>query len=101
MVVNSFVPYNGDHKSNNFYMKIAIDPFLLVSFLLSTGMGADPDPSFRFDADQAPNVHIDADPSPDPAPHQSDANLKNHYSTDPPRLHLSLYASTVSVQDPP
>jgi hypothetical protein len=39
---------------------------------------ADMDPSFRFDAqlDTDRTCHIDANPDQDPAPHQSDANLR-------------------------
>jgi hypothetical protein len=78
-------------NSNNFNVKIFVNPFVLVSFLQSTGIGADPDPSFRFDADQDPIVHIDS--GPDPAPFQGDANLRPLISRpftapiEPPRLH--------------
>jgi hypothetical protein len=69
VVVYSFVPYSGNHKLKQFPCENFVELFLLVLFLQSTGMGVDPDPSFRFDADQDPTVHIDADPGPDPAPH--------------------------------
>jgi hypothetical protein len=39
---------------------------------------ADPDPAFHFNANPDPDFHFNADPDPDPdpAPHQSDGNLR-------------------------
>jgi hypothetical protein len=52
---------------------------------------ADPHPSFHFNADPEHNLHFYKDP--DPAPHQSDANLRP-WSTDPPRLHFEPLKGT-------
>ncbi len=37
---------------------------------------ADPDPALYFNADPDPAFHLNADLDPDPAPHQSDRNLR-------------------------
>ncbi len=64
---------------------------------------ADPDPSFCCHADLDPTFHFNADPDPDldPAPHQSDANLRPSVYRPSRSSILSLHASIVSVNDPP
>ncbi len=73
----------------------------------------DPDPTFHFDADPDPTFHFDADPDPishfhfdadadsDPAPHQSDANLRPLVCRHSQALFLGLHAFFVSVHGPP
>ncbi len=58
---------------------------------------ADPDFSFHFNADPDQNFYLNADPDTDPAPHQSDANLRLLITNPPQRL----YASFVRVHGLP
>jgi hypothetical protein len=54
-----------------------------------TGFGSNPRSRsiFHFKEDPDPTFNFGADP--DPSPYQCDANL-NHFSTDPPGLHIEL-----------
>ncbi len=44
-------------------------------------LNADPDPAFHFNADSDPAFHLNSDTDPDPAPLQSDANLRPLFYT--------------------
>ncbi len=57
---------------------------------------ADPEPAFNFNAVPYPVFHFNADPDPDPAPHQSDGNLRPLVYC-PTETILSLKASIVSI----
>jgi hypothetical protein len=82
----------------SFYNKS--DTLLKISVADPHHFDGNPDPTILFDADPKPTFPFGADPDPDPAPHQSDANLRQltyRPSTDP---FLTLQASIVRVHSP-